>query len=342
MSMRNAVRIHGLALALLLFSAATTLGQTPSPAPASRGPLASITDIAPCGPPACTPYEDRNGPLLIGSPLLDSAPGTPGWVAALDVGLVVPHIKNRLTAPVTLASGATDTVHLPTADLGLRGMPKIELGYRFGQAAGELTLSYRVLVADGSQIVGPAELPPFAPTGAGLRSRLDLQVIDLEYGSYEPRTVCGVDMKWRVGVRTLIAFNDSQAANGFLAQQTVNHYWGVGPVASVDFRHAVGHTGLALFGRLESSVPIGRLTQQFSETMATDTGESHFFSNEPILTFAVQAGLTWTPRWCDRLHVSAGYLYEHFWDLGSMGVSPGASREELSIQGGFLRAEWNY
>ena len=69
------------------------------------------------GPAACAAYEDRNGPLLIGNPLLDYAPAAPGWLAGIDLGLVVPHIANKLTSPVRLANGVTDLVHLPTADL---------------------------------------------------------------------------------------------------------------------------------------------------------------------------------------------------------------------------------
>jgi hypothetical protein len=302
---------------------------------------------ADCGPAACIPYEDRNGHLLVGDPLLDGPPGTLGWVVGVELAGVVPHIENRLFAPVTLSNGVIDpSVHLPTSELGGRVMPRIDLGYRFGQAAGELTLAYRFVSADDSQFVAANELPQFAPAGATVKSRLDLQTLDLDYGSYEPSLGPGWDMKWRVGARGIMYYADSQGAGGGLAQQTTNRYWGIGPHAVLEIRRWLGHSGVAVFGRLDASIPFGRLTQRYLETVTaadgtTAGGETRFFLNSEVATIAFQFGLTWSPPETNRLRVTAGYLYEHFYDLGA--ISTGSSpREELSIQGGFLRAEWNY
>jgi hypothetical protein len=284
--------------------------------------------------------------LLIGDPLLDGPPGIPGWVAGVEVGIVVPHIENRLFSTVTLGSGATDTVHLPTAALGVQAMPKFELGYCFGQASGEVRLSYRFLTARANEFVSAVDLPTFDPTGAQLASRLDLQVIDLDYGSHEPRTVCGWDMTWRAGVRGILSYSDSQAASDTLYQQTVNRYWGVGPHAMVDFRHGLGESGLALFGRLEGAIVFGRLAQRYTETTtgaagAVDAGETRAFIDSQVTTLALQVGVSWAPPGNHHIRVTAGYSYEHFFDLGTTGtpVSPGL---QLWIQGGFLRAEWRF
>jgi hypothetical protein len=222
-------------------------------------------------------------------------------------------------------------------------MPKLEFGYRCGQASGEFTVSYRFLIAQGSQLVSPVELPPFAPTGAGLRSRLNLQILDLDYGSYEPSLGPLWDMKWRIGARGMIVYSDSQADNGLLFQQTTNRFWGIGPHASLDLRRWIGDS-LALFGRIDTSLPIGRLTQRFIDidTAAGAAGESRFFQNMPQLTLAFQLGVTWTPARCDCFRVTAGYYYEHFWDTGAIGVVTNFTREELWLQGGFVRAVWNY
>jgi hypothetical protein len=353
--MSHTIRIHVLTLCLTVLAVPQGFAQPETMPPPiwpgaprldGAGPptamSATVTPGACTAPPACTPYEDRNGPLLIGDPLLDSSPGTPGLVGAFDLGIVVPHVKNHLASPVTLFnSGVTDTVHLPTADLGVRAMPKLELGYRWGQATGELTLSYRFVDASGGQIVSPADLPAFAPTGTPLRSRLDLQILDLDYGSHEPLTVFGVAMKWRVGVHSMIYYSDSQASNGVLAQQTVNRFWGVGPHVAVDFRYPLRSTGLALFSRIEGAVPFGRVTQRYKEFVPGDAGESRFFFNTETTSLAIQAGIVWSPKANDRFHVTAGYYYEHFWGLGDSftGIAP---REELWLQGGFIRAEWNY
>jgi hypothetical protein len=54
-----------------------------------------------------------------------------------------------------------------------------------------------------------------------------------------------------------------------------------------------------------------------------------------------QAGVNWTPPWNNHWRLSAGFIYEHFWDLGSLTTGT-AAREELYILGGFLRAEFRY
>src|SRR5262249_44793757 len=142
------------------------------PSPAAAGPPAAppeaydnpsrvfgLTDRLP-GPPACAPYEDANGPLLKGSPLLDW-PGwaPPGWFAALELDVVGPQLKTRLMASVA-ATGRRDQVHPPTAELGWTVAPHVELGYRLARGAGELLPSYRRVSAAGS-----GAIPGFDPDG---------------------------------------------------------------------------------------------------------------------------------------------------------------------------------
>jgi hypothetical protein len=144
----------------------------------------------------------------------------------------------------------------------------------------------------------------------------------------------------------LICYSDSQAASAALYQQTVNRYWGLGPNAAVDFRHGLGETGLALFGRLEGAIVFGRLAQRYTETTTaadgtTDAGETRLFVDSQVTTVAFQLGVSWAPRWNPHVHVTAGYLYEHFFDLGTIDVPPSA-RQQLTIQGGFIRGEWRF
>lgn len=347
---RNALR-HSLAVLLTLAITHLVHAQSAPSAPSAQGAaVPPLWKLDPLGPsPVIRPgleaagYQDRNGPLLVGDRMLDYGPATPGWLAGIDIGLVVPHIANKLTSPVTLANGVTDIVHLPTADLDVRVMPKVELGYRWGQASGELIFAYRFLAAEGSQTVVGTDLPPFIPGGgAALKSRLDLQVFDLDYGSYEPSLGPMWDMKWRVGLRFANSYADSQAANVLLSQQTTNRFWGVGPHAALDLQRGIADSGVALFGRVETSVPIGRVEQSYAETAGTASGHTRLQQNMPILSLAFQAGVSWSPGRGDRFRLTAGYTFEHWWDLGSVGAGAGSPREELSIQGGFVRAEWNY
>lgn len=357
--------LFGLILVLTLVFVGTGYGQAPAPqapaqlpppqapaapAPADNGVMPFLWKIDPLGlgtnlPTTCSQYEDRNGPLLNGNPLLDSPPGSPGWVGGVELGVVVPHVMNRLFNSFNLASGAGVTVQLPSAQIETAMMPRFELGYRFGQAAGEVILSYRFVTGQATNFSSDGFVTPSFPGGVFVRSRLDLNTIDLDYGSCEPLTIFGVDMKWRVGIRSLFEYNDSQANNGVTAQSTSNDYYGFGPHAMVDFHRPIGNTGLALFGRVEAAMLWGSLTQNYTDSVtaggATDFGQLTDRIVSQVTTIAFQAGVTWTSPWNPNFHVSAGYIFEHFFDLGSLAVGV-AAREELDIEGGFVRLEWRY
>jgi hypothetical protein len=286
------------------------------------------------GPLPCIPYEDRNGPLLIGDPLLDNGPAIPGWLGALELAVVVPRRQDVISQPVTLTSGATVSVGPPNAPLGPRVMPTVSFGYRWGQATGDMTVSYHFVVADGSEFLAP---------GASLRSRLDLQVLDIDYGNYEPSLGPQWDMKWRIGVRGVINYSDNQAIGVFGGQQTTNRYWGIGPHAALDLRRWLGDSGLALFGRLDTSLPIGRLAERYIDIAPGAAGETRLFQNNQVLSLSAQAGVAWSPRRCDNFRIAAGYTWEHWWDTGSIiNVTPPFPHQQLNIQGGFVRLEWNY
>ena len=201
---RKCAILCGLVLVLTLVSAGNSCGQSP---PAKEEPVLVAPMLwkeDPLGqgvnlPTSCAPYQDENGPLLIGHPLLDGgATGMPGWVAGAEVGVVVPHVMNRLFDTVTRTSGASSTVQLPSAQIAAEVMPRFDLGYRFGQSTGELLLSYRFLTGSATDFASGNVVPAFGPSGANVTSRLNLNTWDLDYGSWEPLTVLGVNMKWRV------------------------------------------------------------------------------------------------------------------------------------------------
>src|SRR5262249_42661383 len=113
---------------------------------------------APCAlppaPPACAPYEDINGPVLIGDALLER-PGTPprGWFGAVELDFFGPHLRNRLVNTVDVAGLFTDVVDVPTPDLDWAVSPRFELGYRFAEGTGAFLMSYYFLTTRGSDVV---------------------------------------------------------------------------------------------------------------------------------------------------------------------------------------------
>src|SRR5262249_34321109 len=134
---------------------------TPDPIPAPTGPFGS-------GGPA-------PGPAPVVRPV---CPPT-GWYAALNLNLVGIHISNGLTAPVALG-GFVDTIQLPTAQFDWTGSPGLEIGYRFDQGLGEVSLAYRSLVTEGTENFLGAD-----GSGFFLKSRLNMNVVDLDYASRE-------------------------------------------------------------------------------------------------------------------------------------------------------------
>ncbi len=52
----------------------------------------------------------------------------------------------------------------------------------------------------------------------------------------------------------------------------------------------------------------------------------------------LQAGFRYTPARMDFLHITTGYEFEQWWNIGRLG----ASRGDLTGQGIFLRGELDY
>jgi hypothetical protein len=309
---------------------------TPAPGPVWSGPA----PLPP--PPPFNPYQDYNGPLLRGDPLLDR-PGAPppGWFLGFDFDLLGPHVKNRLQAPVTITGFLPDTVHVPNAELDWTLSPRFELGYRFPEGCGEILLSYRFLVTDGSETLAGLDLDG---GDVLLRSRLNLNVVDLDYGSREYSLLPHWDMKWRAGVRFATVFFDSGIFGQFLEQKTSNNFYGAGPHIGLDLWRSFAVPGLALFARVDGAAVIGQLHQSFEEIFVNQDGSLiggatlvHHTQASPVLT--AQFGLGWTPLWRGPWsRYAIGYEFERWWYLGQAGDS----RAELTTQGIFIRAEYKF
>jgi hypothetical protein len=308
------------------------------PPPYSLIPM-PVMPPASVGYPMSMPYQDRNGPLLQGDPLLDR-PGAqpPGWFAGVELNLVGAHIKNHLSAPVTIEGFLPDMVHLPSAELDWAGSPRFELGYRLGQGFGEFLVSYRFLATEGRAVV-----PDFDVFGAAfLKSRLDLHVLDLDYASQEFGLLPHWEMRWKVGARLASVFFDSRATGLFLEQRTSNYFFGGGPHAGLDLCRPFGGSGLAFFGRLDGAVVIGRIHQSFEETALFNDGlvggATLLRGSQAVPILNLQAGLNWTPPYSDHLRLTFGYQFQYWWSLGEAA----GSSAELSENGIFFRGEWHF
>jgi hypothetical protein len=319
-----------------------------APAPAHSAPpaLPQGADVGgpACGPltglPACAPYQDCNGPLLRGDPLLDRPENPqPGCFAGLDVGAFGPKFKNHLNGTV-VNGDFSDQVQVPTAELNWTGAPHVEVGYRLAEGLGEFLVGYESVVSDGR-----GTLPGFDPDGGAgaLKSRLNVNVLDLDYGTREFSLGPRWDMKWRVGLRLASVYFDSRAAGVILERRVTNDFRGAGPRIALDVWRRLPVPELAWFGHFDAAAVMGDTTQNFEETVTTgDTAvgaASHVSSDEAVPVVTAQVGLGWTPCWNGRrVRFAVGYEIQGWWYLGQTDTSSA----EMTVQGVFVRGEWNF
>ena len=347
------------------------LAQAPAPRPALLPPVAASTgepDPLPGLPrppdqpaslhapaPPAPPYtcDPLPGPYFEYDPRLDPPDlPHPGWFADVDLGIVVPHVKNRLTDLVQVGMCPPDVVHLPSASLDWTVAPRFELGYRLPSGFGAFTLSYRFLTTEGRELVQGLDAP------ADLKSRVVLNIADVDYVSREFFTYQWpyVEMRWRFGIRVADAYFDSQATepfdaaaagSGIFYQSVSNSFVGVGPHAGVELSRRFKSSGLAVLAQLDGATLLGQLRQHFTEISTTlDAngvpmgGETRESNPQDVPILSVLAGVNWQPPAYPRVQVFVGYAYEYWWNLGRLSTT--TSRGELSDQGLLLRAGVNW
>jgi hypothetical protein len=311
----------------------------PAPVPFSPPPTAAPT--APTlGVPVPAPYVAAPPP----PPLSGRAdPGPNGWTDApscdeglffnTDLDFLKPAVKNRLSGTVTFPDGSTGTVAPPQASLDWTVAPRFEVGYHFPDSFGDLSASYRFLVSEGR---GTA----VSPVGAfDVRSRLDLNQFDFDYSSARFSPGPFWDLKWRVGARLADVFFDSRVSDGVFDQQAGSNFIGAGPHFALDAERRIGLLpGFALFGNIDGAVLVGQIHQHFQDGApgfsANDTEQRT--QSVPVVT--LKAGFSYTPPRLEFVHFTTGYEFERWWDLARLGGSKG----ELTDQGLFLRAEFDY
>lgn len=290
--------------------------------------------------PAREFFEDTNGRLLVGDPLLDRPYESGDWFAAVEVDVVKPFLKNRLTNTVDLGGGVTDRLRLANAELDWTGAPKFDLGYRLPQGFGGFLLSYQFLVSEGADPIAN-----FDAAGPGtLRSRLNVNIADVDYVSHEYALGDSWDMKWKIGARFASLYFDSRGQGALLEQRTSNLFFGAGPHASLDLWRWLGQSGLAGFGGIEGAGEVGRVRQSFAEVVSAGGvpvmgGATRVAGSQWVPTIHARTGIGWSPpRYAQTLRFLLGYEFNGWWYLGRLDDSAAT----LTINGLFVSGQWNY
>jgi hypothetical protein len=297
---------------------------------------------APAPPPyvPSTPVFIEPAPLALPSrPPEPSCAAPPGFYGLLEIDLLFPQLRGWLGGPLTVA-GTPDAVFLNSANLNWTGSPRVEIGWRLADGQGAVVGSYRSVVSTGHE-----NIPGWDFLGDGfLTSRLNMNVVDIDYASPAYHIAPFWDLAWRAGVRVAAVYFDHQVTGGFADERASSNFIGAGPHASIEVGRALDLVpGLAVTAKLDGAVVIGEVTQSFDEQLkfpgSVVGGASRFHDTQsvPVLTFTV--GLSYTPPACPNwARFGFGYMVEYWWDVGSRGDS----RSDLGTQGVYFRGEFNF
>lgn len=303
--------------------AARSSPQAPSPPAELKG---EPERVGPYGISALTPE-----PLLSPEPYRLERPNTSvGWFATLDLGLVKPHVTSRITSGAAIGPVIAAPFELPVVPLSWAASPRLEAGYRLPEGHGDVRLAYHFLASFGTE----------SSPGSELKSRLDLNVLDLDYVSSEwlAESWCGSlrDLRLVFGARLATSYLDSYGRGGAVSEAHFSsHFVGAGPHFGLEWSKPLPSCPVEIYTRFDAAGLVGRAQQSFAQLGTVRREVSQSNGAETIYT---EIGLGWRPGWWERSHVVVGYRLEQWWDLGRVDDSSFAA----TVQGVFLRAEWRY
>jgi hypothetical protein len=357
--MTRAARTLTLAVAVAVVS--VSRGADPTPVDTAdvlrslpRPPEWPASLYAPAPPPSSA-ANPLDRPYFVTDPRLDPPQfPPPGWFAGLELDVLKPHVKNGLIGTVPNAAQAVagaSTVALPGAPLDWVGSPRAVVGSRLPAGFGEVSLAYRGFATQGQEsLVGAEGLE-------AVNSRLEVNVIDFDYGSREFSLWPGWEMKWTFGSRLLFVYFDSRAdqsvpqsaaGSGVFEMRETNHLTGVGPHLGLELARHLATEGLTAVVRTDLATEFSRIRQGFFILSATPGPPALALGREahdavwmtPAVVSA-QVGIAWQPPAHPCIRLFAGYQYEYWWNVGS-NVTNANSRADLWNQGVVLQAAWRY
>jgi hypothetical protein len=305
---------------------------SPPPGPAPLPPPPPAPPVVPPAPSTGLADPGPNG----WAPITGVYSDAPAFFVGVELDFLKPVFKNHLQGSVTLPDGSTDTLNVPSTPLGWSVSPSFEFGYKLSDSCGEFLLRYRFLNTDGTGVL-------VTDVGdLGVKSRLSLNVIDLDYNSARYQPWPRWDWRWWIGARIATVFYDNAVGNDVFAQSASNYFYGAGPHAGLELERKVSVLpAFGFFVKGDASVLVGQVKQRFSESfideaddvVSTTTWERKT-QTVPILNF--QAGVSYTPT--DYLRFTLGYQFEHWFSVGRLEPSTG----ELTTQGVFLRGQFDF
>jgi hypothetical protein len=343
-------------VALAVLGAAAMRVHAQAGGSAILGPPAPIVAAGATVPPPPDPPPSAPLPAVPTSPFLppDSTPvGAPNeepfpalslrndLFFRFELEIVKPVIINHISGPAMFPDGTMTTVAVPQASLQWTASPLFEIGKFLPDSCGFVALNYRFLAVTGTSTA----TTPDGSVG-DLRSRLDFNIADLDYGTLPESFASNWFWSGRVGARLAQTYFDSQLTDGLTTTQATNWFLGGGFHGRIDVEHRFEFLrGLSIFGRADGAVVIGQVRQRFLEsetaadgTLFSATGMMHHTETLPVI--ALQAGLGYTPRIWQNLHIEAGYAYEEWFRIAH--IDSTTSSGSLRTNGAFVRLQLDY
>jgi len=296
----------------------------------AQAPVSSSgPNSGPYMPPSTFPETMPSSVAALPLEAFQDARWTPpaGWFANVELGLSLVQLQQHETGQVFIG-GTLNLFQLPTANLNPIVSPRIGVGYRFAEL-GEITLTYQLI--DGQGTTGLASLAGTGP--ASLRSRLNVNVADLEWWGSEISLGQLWDMKWHAGVRFASIYSDTQANNAMVTEGVSNLFNGAGPCGGLDLWRALPLPGLALYSRFFGAYVVSPLHHTYQLGLRGVYAVNHAGSGGPPqpgdlqsplgtpLILDAEVGLGYTPPWARWVRFSGGYQFQGWFTLGNMGAS---------------------
>lgn len=270
-------------------------------------------------------------------------PGIPvGWYSALELTAANPRLSFRQQSGNLLSGTFPDPIAPTYAPLDWTVMPKFTLGYRRPEGLGDLSISYRFLLSQGS-----TSIPQISGGGTGSgSSNLQLHVMDLDYSLSDlfPNDLWLVPRQMRLtgGVRVAgIQDKTFNSGGSILGQSASNTFVGAGPRFALESLYPLSTHRWTIFSKFEAAGVIGNDRQSFSQSVTgpnnvITSGSASNSVTVGVPVIGLKAGLNWLPDWGGgNVKMSAGYQWERWFFLGT----DTTSNNELTIQGPFVRGE---
>jgi hypothetical protein len=259
-----------------------------------------------------------------------------GWYTDLEFTVLGPFLNGQLAPQPADNARLGGNFPLWRATLNGTVAPEIAVGWRADNGLG-FRASYRSIATD-SYTGNPYDSTVYDPTsGTSFASRLDVNVIDLDFTGAPVEFWTRWRASWLAGVRWASVYMDDLAAGPVFTQHASSFFSGAGPHFGAGLEYFF-RPRMSIYTRADGAVLVGHVKQTFST--AYDDGTVSCFdqvgqsTTRAVPVVRAQVGMSWYP-WPERRYsvFQFGYQFEQWWAVGTAG----ASTTDLTTHGAFFR-----